>query len=99
MGVGQQRSDAREVVVDPTEVDLEVLLYHVIVQLADEVRAILLVANMEKGSQDDVNVIEVLDQLLEEPATDLLVIEDQVFGRSHQRLKIEGIIGMMQNHA
>lgn len=99
MGVGQQRSDAREVVVDPTEVDLEVLLYHVIVQLADEVRAILLVANMEKGSQDDVNVIEVLDQLLEEPATDLLVIEDQVLGRSHQRLKIEGIIGMMQNHA
>lgn len=99
MGVGQQRSDAREVVVNPTEVDLEVLLYHVIVQLADEVRAILLVANMEKGSQDDVNVIEVLDQLLEEPATDLLVIEDQVLGRSHQRLKIEGIIGMMQNHA
>ena len=99
MGVGQQRSDAREVVVNPTEVDLEVLLYHVIVQLADEVRAILLVANMEKGSQDDVNVIEVLDQLLEEPATDLLVVEDQVFCRSHQRLKIEGIIGMMQNHA
>lgn len=44
------------------------------------------------------DVVEVLDKLLKEPCTHILVLENQVFGSSHEGLKIKGVIGVMENH-